>query len=103
MTRTRKRFIKKLMAIRIKRNDAIAIAKFIHNEQSCYTGVKIISTYKRIGTHRIDYICFRVNGLPYVYRNGHVYADHSVMGTSSLCYPTYNWTVIIPMIEGDAE
>ena len=98
---TRKRFIKKLMAMRIQRNDAIIIAKFFHDEQGYYSSTLVLTTYNRVGGKRVGSIYFKCNGLYYEYRNGHVYADTSVQGTSSLCYPTYNWTITVPMIEGD--
>ena len=90
---TRKRLIKRLMAKRVSRNDAVSIAKFIHDKHLAYDGTKVyVVTRHQNGklTNDIAIHHKEWHGFWYEYYKGR-FNYGSVQGTSSLNYMVHDY------------
>lgn len=92
---TRKKLIKLLMAKHISRNDAVAIAKFIHDDCLPYAGTKVyVSTVCKNGK-RHNYISIhhkKWGSFWYSFYDG-IFIPEGLQGTSSLEYLMMNYNL----------
>ena len=98
---TRKKLIKLLMAKYIPRNDANAIAKFVHDNHLPYVGTKTYVSAIGNSVYRIDYISITHRSRPffwYSYYKGRFYPEFA-QGTSSLNYVMKNFKLYSDMCE----